>query len=227
MLHKTMSLCLSCASVVQRVVDERSRLHQVIWDKCCDHMLAALHSVMLAGCPHAASFLYLLQWVNTTFFFDLLHHAQPEPHLLCPPLCSLRYKERTARFVLGFVSYAAPIRMLHNKHVANLASVQACCKKAFPDFLCISDFSMDIFVALNDAFFTKLLRVRRNNIPQNVVKWAEDDTRRHANGERYAMWMDKVQKQRAQVVSPRPASATCKVEDVHIVFLDDAKNLRD
>lgn len=209
-----MSPCPSCESVIQKVFKERQRLHQIVWDKACDHMLAALQTPVSTKCTHATVLTFLIQWINLTFFHGILASIKPTRYAVCSPACAADFHSRVQRFALNFESYAVPIRLIHVKHHAQLEAVSQCCNEAFQDLHCVPDFSMLIFTSLNETFFKNQLRMHRVRYPQVISAGVFDENRRFPNRELYRVWYNKVTIK--ELAFLRPPAEVKTEEDTHV-----------
>lgn len=222
----------SCTTRLRHVQQQRYRLEVVIWQRSFDNMLATFNAPV-SECSHANAFYFLIHWVNATFFYELVNTPnRVNEECTCPPLCHANYKERTRRFVSSFVSYATPIRILQQEHIQALQSIATCCNSPFDSnlMLCISDFSMQLFMAVNSLFCNSMLRARNINIPHHITKVVKDTKHARVNTTYYDAWRTKQLIHLKQVLTSFPCASAKKgeskegverVEEVQVEFLDE------
>lgn len=167
---------VSCASRLQQVHNERRRLEMVLWQRACDNFAAGKYAP-ISACNHADGYFFLIQWVNVSFFHEIVPAPERELHRApCSTMCAFNYSERAKRFLVGFCSYATPIRSLHATHLKLLAPVATCCKlDCTTAYTVCSDFSMQIFAEVNKLFFDNTMRVRKTTISPYVIRQAQND----------------------------------------------------
>lgn len=220
----------SCHSRLQRVASERRRLEIVIWQRCYDSFLAAI-STPITMCLHANFFYFMVQWINATFFYEMVDTPSRQLQCFANPLsCTLTYKQRATRFACNFVSYATPIRMVHQTHLQSMQTNAQCCKLYVDPAwqTCITDFSMLLFTALNRTCFDNRLRIRNITTPRHVVQAAQAKGSRRFVTTFYDLWILKQTQRLHHMLATSALERTLpKVEqkedvseDAYVEFLD-------
>ena len=191
----------NCSTRLRRVMNERRRLEMIIWQRAHDAVVVAKR-MCVVECTHAHFFRTIVSWVETNFFYNMvevgpmsaaLQKAQQEvahPYM-CSPTCLMLFKDKAARFLTAFMSYAAPVRTLLTQHRDTLNAIKACCNVPFNKELygCPYDLSMHIFKDVNTRFFHGLFRPRQINTGHHLLTWVRLGTYRKCKMSQYTAWL--------------------------------------